>query len=824
MRHKSETLDKFKVYKAQVENHTGKRILALRTDRGGEYINAAFDKYRQDNGIQHQTTTPYTPQQNGVSERLNRTLFNMGRSMLKEAGLPNALWADAIMAASYIRNRVPSEALGGKIPYKLYTGENPDLSYFKVFGCLAYPHKFNTTKLEDRATVAIMVGYDSIGQSIRGYRFWDPRKKRYYLSRSVDWNEQKLYKDRFTTDLSEPPLEILRDEVEVVISPEDVPSIIESEEEIDLDDTQPTQPVPEAIEDDTDDYFAPLYPERVKQKKKVGFDLKQNQSYTAIESKGPKIPKSFHDVMNSLESQEWLDAMTTEYNALMENKTWTLEELPPYANCIKGKWLWDLKRDGSGNITKYKARWVAKGYSQIEGLDYEETFAPASHLASLRLILAVATIRDWEIHQVDIKTAFLNGTIDTEIYVEQPHNFINSEYPSKVCKLQKSLYGLKQAPRLWNKKLQTWLLDYGFTQLKSDPSIYILNDTLGTIIIGVHVDDMIITSNSTTLLNIFESDLEKRFKLTKELNPTWFLGMTIRRNRKEKTLYLGMKQHIIDMLEEFRMSDCNSSPNPIPSGHNLSHGPWQQANTILYQKAIGKLLYLARATRPDISAIVGILGQYVKEPLTNHWDAVIHVLKYLKGTTDMELCLSGKSLDVIAYSDADWAGDTMDRKSRSGTVIYLGNSAIVWSSLKQEVVARSTTEAEYIALSMTVTEVLWIRSILKELDILAPYQSIPIFEDNRGCKFLAHNPHPTPKTKHIDIRHHFIKDHLQKGDITIEDCSTEFMVADIFTKGLSTVKLHWCCNQLMLLKSNLGDSSGKSSGQHKESKGQEGDC
>ncbi len=493
--------------------------------------------------------------------------------------------------------------------------------------------------------------------------------------------------------------------------------------------------------------------------------------------------------------------MKKEYQSLCDNETWTLTDLPHGAHLLKGKWVWDVKRDGQGQITKYKARWVAKGFTQVEGIDYEETFAPASHLGSLRMLLSIAAINDWEIHQLDVKSAFLNGIIDKDIYIEQPHEFIDINNPTKVCKLKKSLYGLKQSPRLWNNQIRDILLKYGFTQLLSDPSIYVKHDTKDTIILGLHVDDMVVTSTSNQALNLLEKYLESNVQLTVDKAPSWFLGMTIRRDRTERKIYLGQEQYVSDTLEEFGLSKCNTSPNPMIHGSkNLYYGPWASVDPTTYQMAIGKLLYLARCTRPDIASSVGILGQFATHPLFNHWTAVEQLFKYVKGTKDLELCLTGSKLEIKAYSDSDWAGDLKDRKSRSGCLVYLGDSPILWSSQKQEVVAKSTTEAEYIALSSASSEVIWTRSILKELGILneGDLNSTTIYEDNKGCQLLANNPQLHPKTKHIDIRHHFINDHIMKKDIVVYECPTANMVADILTKPLPTVKMKWCRTQLQL--------------------------
>ena len=826
MKRKSEVTEKFRTYKSYVENQTGKRIKVLRTDRGGEYVNNELESFLKDQGIAHQTTTPYTPQQNGVSERMNRTVLDMARAMLKFAKLPNSFWIDAVITAAYLRNRVPVKPLkDGKIPYELWNGKKPKLGYLRAFGCIGYAHAFNTTKLQDRAIPTVLVGYSNINQEVKGYRLWDPVGHKYIVSRDVDFNESMFYKDRFRL-LDTPEevyLELCNEEdfieesayqpanSEPVITPPPQPESsptskatksVRSENEEDSDWEPILKPSrPKMTSHDEEEYdFEPI----------LQHTRRNNASYMSIQQLGlltvgidvdcadETIPQSVQEIMKSPKVKEWLEAMKLEYDALIESDTWYLVDLPPGANVIKGKWLLTIKRDGKGKIIKYKARWVAKGYSQIEGIDYNETFAPASHLSSLRLLLSIATINDYEIHLVDIKTAFLNGTIDHEVYVEQPHHFIDSTNPSKVCRLQKSLYGLKQSPKLWNDALKSWLVANGFTQLASDPSIYIKRHEDNVIMIGVHVDDMLIISNDLKTLDGFEEQLSQRFKLTKESDIQWFLGISARRDRQQRKLYLNQRQYINDILKEFKMENCNPSSSPLPAGFSLELRPWAPFNIITYQKAIGKLLYLARGTRPDISAVVGMLGQYSNNPLMIHWYGIEHLLRYLKKTMESEICLSGSTTDIKAYSDADWGGDLKDRKSRTGVVVMIGDSPIVWASVKQDTVAKSSTEAEYIALTSTVSEVLWIRLIMTELKLLDPSSTTPIFEDNRGCKILAENSQVNPRTKHISIKYHFIRDHIAKGEIKVIACPGSEQIANILTKPIYGTTLDWNKKQLKL--------------------------
>ena len=833
VKQKSEVLEKFREFKAMVEKHTTKSIKIIRSDNGGEYTSNEWKQFLQAEGVQHQTTVPYTPQQNGVAERLNRTLLDMARAMLKGAGLPDMFWVEAVLTASYVRNRVPSAALDKNgIPFESWYGWKPALGQLRVFGCIAFALVADTkSKLADRSRKCIMVGYGTDDHNVKGYKLWDLVNRKFLFSRDVSFNENTLYKDKITTEYV--------NEVEFLEDREDhdsneAESQILAEDTVIVDSSSNQEPIisPKIFEPPFNDAATPqrrrsmpssdssIYEPIVKTCAGGNSVIERLESPVNSESSNyePVVqrnaykstinssivvvetdPESFDEASNSGKSANWLDAMRNEYNALVQNKTWTLVEVPPHCNVIGGKWVYTTKRDGNGNVLKYKARWVAKGYAQVQGLDYDETYAPTSHLSTIRLILAICAAQKCHIRQLDVTTAFLNGVIEEEqpVYLEQPPGFIDLANPNHVCRLEKTLYGLKQAPRAWYELLKQWLISNGFSQLRSDLCVYKAQIKGTIVVLLVYVDDMIIASSDSGALDDLENLLESRFKMTKGGNINWFLGMTVSQDFDRKTIRLCQRQYIVDTLRMFNMSDCHPVSTPMVVGSPLyMTAPYKPFDLKVYQQAIGKLLYLTRCTRPDITTAVGILSQFVKAPLEVHWNAVKRVLRYLKGTMEFQLELGGH-LKIAGWSDADWAGDLYDRRSRSGILVYVGVGPIIWNSVKQQTVARSTSEAEYVALASTASEILWIISMLKELNakITCP---VTIFEDNRGCKLIAENASMPPRIKHIDIAHHFIRDVIEKGTVIVEQVPTESMVADIMTKALPFDKFMWCFQRLSM--------------------------
>ena len=483
--------------------------------------------------------------------------------------------------------------------------------------------------------------------------------------------------------------------------------------------------------------------------------------------------------------------MEEEMHALHESETFTLTELPEGRKAVGGRWVYTIKEDSQGSKI-HKARYVAKGFSQIKGIDYNETFAPTPNVASIRMLMQVAAQYDLILHQCDYKSAYLNAPIDEEIYMEQPEGFeVKGENGERlVCKLHKSLYGLKQSGRNWNNLLHSILVENGFIQSQSDNCVYTKFTENETIILLKWVDDVTIAANNENVMCKTKKILQNRFKMKDLGEISHFLGIEFEQG--PGYVKMNQKRYIQKVLERFNMTDCK--PRATPSEQKMD---WScdsnPADERKYREAVGSLIYLMMCTRPDICWIITKLSQHLSNPLECHWLAVKHVFRYLKGTIDHELVYrkSGEDLSVIGYSDADWASNPDDRRSISGYCFSLTPKGplISWKSRKQTSVALSSCEAEYMALASAVQESLYLIQIMKDID--KRYQSNPalIFEDNQGTIALANNPVSRQKSKHIDIKYHFIRSELKNGKFVMKYCPTHDMLADIMTKPSTKFQL-----------------------------------
>ncbi|CAB3988289.1 Retrovirus-related Pol poly from transposon TNT 1-94 [Paramuricea clavata] len=667
LKNKSEVYEKFQEYVSMVENFTGLKVKTLRTDNGGEYVSNDFSKYCVNKGIVHQYSNPYTPQQNGVSERLNRTLMESAKSMIFHANMPINFWAEAVNTAVYLHNRSPTTSLNMKTPYELWFSKKPDVSNLKVFGSVCFIHIPSNLrrKLDPRSRKAVFIGYPL---DTKGYKLYDIESKNFVQSKDVVFYENKFHDFKVVTK-------------ELIIR-EDVPEeklSVDHEQHHDAEDQVPVPTVPDIEDKENLPAVGESYEEsfmkqvenletkrqRKAPKKFSPDECNITESLTAENEK----PQSISEALNDANASKWKQALKEEYNSLISNETWELVPPPEGCNVIGSKWVMKIKRDADGNVDRHKARLVAQGYSQTPGIDYEEVFSPVARHSSIRTLLALANKHN-EIHQMDVKTAFLNGYIEHDIYMSQPDGFVDQEHPEYVCKLKKSLYGLKQSARCWSQTLNSFLTKNGYRKSNADNCIYV--KSINFVILAVYVDDIIPISNDINMLNAEKDLLCKHFEMTDQGEIHFILGMTIKRDRETKTLFISQQKYLESVLDRF-------------------------------------------ATRPDISAAVSILSSYMSNPSKEHWNGVKRLIRYIKGTLNFGLKFTTSENDdengdeLYGYSDANWAGDVDSRRSTSGYVFKVANSTVSWCSKKQASVTKSTTEAEYVALSQATQEVIWIR-------------------------------------------------------------------------------------------------------------------
>ena len=519
-------------------------------------------------------------------------------------------------------------------------------------------------------------------------------------------------------------------------------------------------------------------------------------------------PNTYKQAMKSPDAALWQEAAEEEINSLNANGTWDIVPLPEDRKAIGSRWVFKVKRNADGSVERYKARVVAKGCSQRPGLDYIEVFAPTFRMASIRTIIALAAKHDYHLHSIDISSAFLNGDLEEEIYMEHPPGFVQFG-PHYVCKLKKSLYGLKQSARQWNKKLHSTLLTLGFKRLESDRSIYVYVKDGVLLIIPVFIDDITLASNSQKKIDSTIKELESHFKL-RNLGPTsWLLGIKVTRDLSQHSISLSQHQYITDMLKQYGFADCSPISTPMDPGlvlqktQILSNEDKEFMSKVPYLSAVGSLTYLAQCTRPDIAYTIGTLAKYNSNPAPIHWKAVKHVFRYLQGTKDYELVYkpSEEKELFITYSDSDHGACKDTGRSTGGYVVKIGTGAVSWSSKLQPVVALSTTEAEYIAAVEAGKELKWMRTLLGEFGYQFDNPST-LCIDNMSSIFVSKNPEHHGRMKHLDIKFHWLRENVERKIINPKHVGTNDQIADILTKPLSRIKHDNCRIGLGLVKSS----------------------
>ena len=758
LKRKDQTYSCFKEWKAEVENHTGQRLKTLRTDNGGEYTSGEFQAHLKDCGIRHELTIPKTPEQNGAAERLNRTLVEATRAMLLDSQLPQRFWAEAVSTAAYLRNRSPTSVLNSMTPHQAWFGQKPGVEHLRVFGSTAYVHipKDSRRKLDSKTRKCILVGYGSVR---KGYRLYDRVARQVLHSRNVQFDEQETPEPKKAESEAAPPQILL--ELDVV----------------------------EGSETDLEEEDPPAQAQlrrSVRVRKQVDFFGVERANLTIYQE-----PTTLQEARSSPERDKWNEAMDKEMKSLKDNQVWELTTLPPGRKAIGSKWVYKVKTGGDGSVERYKARLVAQGFNQHQGADYDETFCPVVRMESLRTLVALSTQHDLELHHIDVTTAFLNGVLEEEVFMKQPKGYIRPEEEHLVCKLDKSIYGLKQSPRCWNAVLDAHLKKMKFKQLKSDPCIYKSDVGGDTFFIGVYVDDIVLTGKNEAGIQEVKKMLASRFDIKDLGRLTYFLGMSVIQDQDNHTTWMGQPAYIKKLLEKQKMSDSKPVSTPVdPGSHLLKTTEDEEAlEQQSYQSLVGSLMYLSICTRPDLAYAVNTLARFSSKPNASHWTAAKRVLRYLRGTVNYGIMFTkSESGELLGYSDADWAGDKEDRRSTSGYLFQMAGGPISWKSRKQESVALSTAEAEYIALSSAAQETVWIRRLVTELGD-KPEGPTTLMEDNQSAIAMAKNPQFHGRAKHIDIRHHFIRERVNGGDIKLVYCPTGDMLADMLTKGLNQHQL-----------------------------------
>lgn len=792
LKSKAEAADKIREYVRWTENVFGRKPRAIRTDGGGEYTGHELLNFYKAEGIETQFTVPYSPQQNGVAERKNRSLQEMANCMLLDANLPKRYWGEAVLTAAYTQNRLPSRVVE-RTPYEMWTGSKPDLTRFRVFGCAAYVHipDSKRKKFDPKAQKLVFVGYSD---HHKGFRFLDRATDRIVISRDARFMELASGSEQQEPDDLQERVagqeETSDGDCEVTVNGGEYEAEVIQEEAgsersvyEDADNTDESDFF--GFEDENELEAEEENPEgevclRRSDRQTRGVLPKHFENYVVGLVQHCEEPDDFRQ---ALAMPEWNTAMKDELKAHELNGTWELASLPIGKKVIGAKWVFKLKRDETGKVIKHKARIVAQGYTQRFGVDFTDVFAPVTRQTTLRAFLAIAGKQKLILRQYDVKTAYLNGSLDEELYMRQPPGFEASGQEELVCRLKKSIYGLRQSARCWNKALDSVLRDLRFQQCESDPCLYVRRSGSTTVYLLVYVDDLIIGCTDKDEIHRVYKALRDKFDIT-DLGPVrFFLGFEIER---ESGYYsLKLTSNIEQLAAKFGMQNAAPVKTPMNPGYVTANCDSKKFPDVSrYRSLVGALLYLAVNARPDVSISVGLLGRKVSDPNQSDWAAAKRVLQYLNTTKHHKLNFGpGQDWKLVGYSDSDWAGDQRTRKSTSGIVFFFGGGPISWISKSQATVALSSLEAEYNALTVACQEAIWIRRLLQELGE-PQSEATTLFEDNQGCICFAKAERSSGRVKHIETKGHFIRELCERKTVVLTYCPTTEMVADALTKPL----------------------------------------
>lgn len=782
----------------------------VRSDNAAEYEGTR--NWLEERGIKLKPSAPHSPQQNGVSERMNRTILELARAMRFEKNLPESLWGEAVLHAAWIRNRSPTKALDDKTPIETLTGILPNLSMAREFGDDVFVlEELPKSKIEPKARKVIFTGFEDGPKAIR---YYDPNTKRIRISRNYNFMpNQKIDVEIRDMDLKSREPNMITDENQSKVTGD---RLEEDNKIIIQDNSVDERQVERLLRSRTEsgkttrrNYsdLAGFNPRNYIRQPKTGQNVYLalearmngdhfiNSSYFAnfahdlMNRNGDnRLPNTIQEARESMDSENWEVAVETELSTLREKNTWELVDPPKDKNIIGNRWVFTKKYDENGKLCKFKARLVAQGYNQGYIYDYSDTFSPVVRFDSFRILLAIAAYHSLALGQMDVKGAYLNGKLSEEIYMRQPKGC--EDGTGRVCRLMHTLYGLKQSGREWNKTLKKFLVDEaGYAQLTKEHGLFYRSDIKGYDIIAVWVDDFLIASSDDIRLQKTKCEIGNKWESTDLGEPKMLLGIQLKRNPEDKSIKIYQEQYILKILRRFGMENCNPANTPLAPGviYEKSGEDEVFEDTTEYRSAIGSLMFAAIATRPDIAYATNLLSQFNGAPGQKHWNGVKQIFRYLKGTISTGILYSKirhtePQFTLTAFSDAD-NGKGYDRKSISGSVITISGGAVKWAAEKQRLITVSTSESEYVAANLTGRNCLFLRDIMEELGF--PHKEpIPLFMDSDGAIALTKNPENMRATMHIDKIYHWIRQHVEEGTFSPESIPGKENPADIFTKSL----------------------------------------
>ncbi|GJS27487.1 retrovirus-related pol polyprotein from transposon TNT 1-94 [Tanacetum coccineum] len=647
----------------------------------------------------------------------------------------------AVATACFTQNWSIINTRQNKTPYELLRRRKPNAEYFHVFGLLCYPtnDRDGLEKMKPKADIGVFIGYSETSIEPKLQRFNNHNSSANLMNtpskEDLDNLFGPMFEDYFEKASSDTTI---NSAAQPTHDQEDSPSTSSI-----IVDTHEAPPIVTTSNEQTS-LISLQESDEFNQEDSADFD--GNTQFVPYDSLNHEEIKS--STMNLEPSNE-------------------LVPRPEGKNVIALKWLWKNKCDAENIVVRNKSRLVAKGYKQEEGIDFEESFAPVARLEAVRMFIAFAAHMNITIFQMDVKTAFLNGPLKEEVYVSQPEGFIDSEFPNHVYRLKKALYGLKQAPRAWYDKLSSFLIEHGFNKGIIDPTLFTRRHGGDILLVQVYVDDIIFGSTNPDFSKRFANLMKNNFEMSMMGELKFFLGLQV--HQSPRGIFISQSQYAIELLKKHGLDECVSMSTPMATERldaDLQGTPTDQTT---YRRMIGGLMYLT-ASRPDIAFATFVCARYQARPTVKHLKEVKRIFRYLRQSYNMGLWYPKDSgFELIAYSDADHAGCKDDCKSTSGGLQFLGGKLVSWSSKKQDCTAMSTAEAEYVSLSACCAQ-----------------SAIAI-----SCNPVQHS-----KTKHIDIRYHFIKEHVERGTVEIYFVETEYQLADLFTKALPKERFEYLVHRI----------------------------
>ncbi|KAJ9538397.1 hypothetical protein OSB04_031130 [Centaurea solstitialis] len=615
--------------------------------------------------------------------------------------------------------------------------KKPKLSFLKIWGCEVYVKRTTSEKLKPKSDKCFFVGYP---KNSLGYYFYNPSENKVFVARNGEFLEEEFLNQENT-----------RNDIDLQIVEEDTPvPIVEPVTQQDNVETQP-----ETVEEVQTQDLRRSTRTRQEPDRYLGFLVSQDGGDL-------NEPTSYGEDVSGNESEQWQEAIKAEMQSMYDNQVWELTDLPQHCGAVGRKWVFKKKTDMDGNVHTFKARLVAKGFTQTHGIDYDETFSP-----------------------MDVKTAFLNGKLTEDVYMQQPEGFVDPKNPNKVCKLLKSIYGLKLASRSWNLHFDERIKEFGFAKSEFEPCVYTkFSGSIVTFLV-LYVDDILLIRNDVPTLQNVKAWLSKCFQMKDLGEAAYILGIKIYRNRSRRIIGLSQGTYIDKVLKRFRMDESKKGFIPMQHGIVLSKAQCPESSqdkdkmkSIPYASAIGSIMYAMLCTRPDVAYSVSVTSRYQQNPGEAHWVAVKNILKYLRRTKEMFLVFGG-SEDEISV-----------------------NGAISWKSSKQDTIADSTTEAEYIAASDAAKEAVWLRNFITNLRVVASIsRPVDIYCDNSGAVPQAKEPREHHKSRHVLRNFHLIREIIGRGDVRICKIPTDENVADPLTKPLARVKHETHANSIGMQQS-----------------------